>query len=74
MQDVRRHARLDGRTPCRHARRYDEKAVLVACGAVRVLVKVDPEWVAEPAVHVFDGKAADRYQHDHTFAFSTVEV
>jgi hypothetical protein len=61
MRDVRRHAHLDGRTSCGHARPYDGSSVLVACGAVRVLVKVGAE-------------DADGYRHDHTFAFSTVEL
>jgi hypothetical protein len=74
MRDVRRHAGLDGRSPCRHARPYDETSVLVACGPVRVLVKVDPTGLGGNGVLVLSGAARDRYRHDHTFAFSTVAV
>ena len=74
MADVRRHARLDGRSPCRHARPYDERSVLVACGRVRVLVRVEPDWMAGNGVLVLAGVPKDAYRHAHTFAFSTVPV
>ena len=74
VSDVRRHARLTGRSACRHARPYDDRSVLVACGPVRVLVKIDPTGLGGNGVLVLSGPAPDRYRHAHTFAYSTVAV
>lgn len=76
MDDVRRHARLEGAGACTRAMTFREGQVIVACGRQRVMVPAlsDPltrgvDIFGEP---LFFGR--DPYRHPHTWAITTVEL
>lgn len=73
MNDVRRHAALEGAGACTRALPFKHDLVLVACGGQRVMVQASDDVV--PGVTLFDRpRHFGEYRHPHTWAITTVDL
>lgn len=74
MNDVRRHAQLEGAGPCRRALPFTTEVVVVACGTRRVLVQATAAY-GLAGVALWDRpRNPGAYRYPHTWAITTVEL